>query len=183
MADSTLMTTDVVAPRDRAPQWCEWVHKHFGGLQSDLYGDEDFDGQIAATHAGDVTLTRLEANRHRVLRTQSMVRTSDIAYLKIVAPWQGSATVQQQGREACARDGAWVIYDTTGAYEIANPERVDHLIVTVPKGRPGRTRPALRRRDGAAARRQRHLAGGAGDHAQHLSGAAAHERRGGPGRR
>ncbi|TWO71070.1 helix-turn-helix domain-containing protein [Caenimonas sedimenti] len=133
MADSTLLSTDVVAPRDRAPQWREWVSKHFGGLQSDLYGDSEFDGHMQASHAGDVILTRLEANRHRVLRTPSMARTSETAYLKIVAPWQGSATVQQQGREACARDGAWVIYDTTGSYEIANPERVDHLIVMVPK--------------------------------------------------
>ncbi|TFZ05261.1 helix-turn-helix domain-containing protein [Ramlibacter henchirensis] len=133
MAESLSFTTDAVAPRDRAPQWCEWVWQHFGGLGSDLYGDTQFDGQLVASHAGDVILTRLEANRHRVLRTPGMARTSDTAYLKIVAPWQGSATVQQQGREACARAGAWVIYDTTAAYEIANPERVDHLIVMVPK--------------------------------------------------
>jgi AraC-like DNA-binding protein len=133
MAQSTLLSTDAVAPRDRAPQWCEWVSRHFNGLRSDLYGDTTFDGHIASTHAGDVILTRLEANRHRVLRTDSMVRASEVPYLKIVAPWQGSATVQQQGREACARDGAWVIYDTTGTYEIGNPERVDHLIVMIPK--------------------------------------------------
>ncbi|HZY17653.1 MAG TPA: helix-turn-helix domain-containing protein [Ramlibacter sp.] len=133
MTSSTLLSTDAVAPRDRAPQWSEWISRHFCGLQSDLYGDSDFDGHIAASHAGDVILTRLEANRHRVLRTPSMARTSDVGYLKIVAPWQGSATVQQQGRQACARDGAWVVYDTTGAYEIANPERCDHLIVMVPK--------------------------------------------------
>jgi AraC-like DNA-binding protein len=133
MANTIQLSTDAVAPPDRAPQWREWVWQHFGGLQSDLYGDSDFDGHIAASHAGDVILTRLEANRHRVLRTPGMARLSDTAYLKIVAPWQGSATVQQQGREASARDGAWVIYDTTGAYEVANPERVDHLIVMVPK--------------------------------------------------
>jgi len=133
MTASTLLSTDVVAARDRAPQWCEWISRHFGGLQSDLYGDSDFDGHIAASHAGDVILTRLEANRHRVVRTASMVRTSDVPYLKIVAPWQGSALVQQQGREAAARDGAWVIYDTTGTYQVGNPERVDHLIVMVPK--------------------------------------------------
>lgn len=133
MADTQLLSTDAVAPRDRAPQWCEWISRHFGGLQSDLYGDTDFDGHIASSHAGDVILTRLEADRHRVLRTASMVRTSDLPYLKIVAPWQGSAMVQQQGREACARDGAWVIYDTTGTYQVGNPERVDHLIVMVPK--------------------------------------------------
>lgn len=133
MAGSTLLSTDAVAPRDRAPQWCEWIASHFGGLQSDLYGDVDFDGHIASSQAGDVILTRLEANRHRVLRTASMVRHSDVPYLKIVAPWQGSAMVQQQGREACARDGAWVIYDTTGTYEIGNPERADHLVVMIPK--------------------------------------------------
>jgi AraC-like DNA-binding protein len=133
MADTLHFSTDAVAPHDRAPQWREWVWRHFGGLQSDLYGDSAFDGHIAASHAGDVILTRLEANRHRVLRTPGMARLSDTAYLKIVAPWQGSATVQQQGREASARDGAWVIYDTTDSYEVANPERVDHLIVMVPK--------------------------------------------------
>jgi AraC-like DNA-binding protein len=133
MTASTLVTTDAVAPRDRAPQWCEWVSRHFCGLQSDLYGDTAFDGQIASTRAGDVVMTRLEADRHQVLRTAAMVRTSDVGYLKIVAPWQGSAVVHQQGREACARDGAWVIYDTTGSYHIENPERVDHLIVMVPK--------------------------------------------------
>lgn len=133
MAASTHLSTDDVAPRDRAPQWSEWVYRHFGGLESDLYGDTDFDGHIAASQAGDVILTRLEANRHRVLRTPDMARTSETPYLKIVAPWQGCATVQQQGREASARDGAWVIYDTTGSYEVANPERVDHLIVMVPK--------------------------------------------------
>jgi AraC-like DNA-binding protein len=150
MAATQQLTTDAVAERDRAPQWREWVYRHFGGLESDLYGDTTFDGHMAATHAGDVILTRLEANRHRVLRTPSMARTSDTAYLKIVAPWQGSATVQQQGREACARDGAWVIYDTTAAYEIANPERVDHLIVMVPK--EGLTERTLRF-DGVMARR------------------------------
>jgi AraC-like DNA-binding protein len=150
MAATTLLTTDAVAERDRAPQWREWVYRHFGGLESDLYGDTGFDGHMAASHAGDVILTRLEANRHRVLRTPSMARSSDTAYLKIVAPWQGSATVLQQGREACARDGAWVIYDTTAAYEIANPERVDHLIVMVPK--EGLAERALRL-DGVMARR------------------------------
>ena len=133
MSASQLLSTDAVAPRDRAPQWCEWISQHFCGLQSDLYGDTDFDGQLAASRAGDVILTRLEANRHRVVRTATMARGSEVPYLKIVAPWQGSATVQQQQREACARDGAWVIYDTTGSYEIGNPERVDHLIVMVPK--------------------------------------------------
>lgn len=133
MTTSTLMSTDELAPRDRAPAWRDWIWRHFGGLESDLYGDTDFDGRLVASQAGDVILTRLEANRHRVLRTAGMARASDTAYLKIVAPWRGLASVQQAGREAQAQAGSWVIYDTTGSYDIANPQPVEHLIVMLPK--------------------------------------------------
>ena len=135
MTPSTVLTTDVVAPRDRAPQWREWIWRHFGGLDSDLYGDLSFDGHLWSTRAGDVILTKLEAGRHRVLRTPQMARHSDAGYLKIVAPWRGSAEVEQQGRRSRAQAGGWVIYDTTGSYEIANPERSEHLIVMLPKDR------------------------------------------------
>ena len=128
-----LLSTDDFAPRDRAPLWCEWVGKQFGGLHSDLYGDTDFDGHLSTAKAGDVILTRLEANRHRVVRTMDMVRASDEGYLKIVAPLRGRAGVEQLGRQAWVSPGAWTIYDTTADYLIANPERVEHLIVMVPK--------------------------------------------------
>jgi AraC-like DNA-binding protein len=133
MAATTLMSTDALAPRDRAPAWREWIHKHFGGLDSDLYGDTEFDGHMAASRAGDVIITKLEANRHRVLRTPQMARGGEAGYLKIVAPWQGTAEVEQQGRHARARSGGWIIYDTTGSYAIDNPERTEHLIVMLPK--------------------------------------------------
>jgi AraC-like DNA-binding protein len=133
MAASLLLSTDPIPPKERGPLWCEWVWRHFGGLGSDLYGDSDFDGHLASSHAGDVILTRLEANRHRVLRTTKMARLSDAPYLKIVAPWQGSAEVTQRGRAAAVRAGGWTLYDTTLDYTVANPERSDHLIVMLPK--------------------------------------------------
>ena len=81
------MSTDDVSPRERVPYWTDWIDRLFGGLQSDLYGDTDFDGHIATAHAGDVILTRLESNRHRVMRSASQVRGSEVGYLKIVAPF------------------------------------------------------------------------------------------------
>ena len=133
MTPSLVLSTDAVAARDRAPQWREWISRHFGGLDSDLYGDTDFDGQLSASCAGDVILTKLEAGRHRVLRTPQMARQSEAGYLKIVAPWRGSARVEQQGRQAGAYAGGWVIYDTTASYAIDNPDRSEHLIVMLPK--------------------------------------------------
>jgi AraC-like DNA-binding protein len=133
MSASIVLSTDDVSRSDRAPAWREWIWKHFGGLESDLYGDTDFDGHISAGHAGDIILTRLEANRHRVVRTPNMVRASDMGYLKIVAPMCGRAGVEQLGRQAWVGPGSWTIYDTTGSYAVDNPERVEHLIVMVPK--------------------------------------------------
>jgi AraC-like DNA-binding protein len=133
MTTSLLLSTDQIPPKERGPLWCEWVWRHFGGLGSDLYDDTEFDGHLAASHAGDVILTRLEANRHRVLRTTQMARLSEAPYLKIVAPWQGSAEVTQRGRAAAVRSGGWTLYDTTADYTVANPERSDHLIVMLPK--------------------------------------------------
>lgn len=133
MAATQLLSTDNAAPRERAAAWREWVWRHFGGLESDLYGDTDFDGHMAASQAGDVVMTKLEANRHRVLRSRNLARACDTSYLKIVAPWHGSAAVEQHGRQAFVRPGGWAIYDTTASYEIGNPERVEHLIVMLPK--------------------------------------------------
>lgn len=133
MSATPPMSTDAVAPKERAAIWREWVWTHFGGLDSDLYGDTDFEGHMSASRAGEVMLTRLEANRHRVIKSDRQARAGERPYLKIVAPWRGSAGVQQSGREAWVRPGGWAIYDTTGTYAVANPEQVEHLIVMLPR--------------------------------------------------
>ena len=127
-------------------------------------------------HAGDVVLTRLEANRHRVMRSSSLVRGIEVGYLKIVAPCDGCAGVEQKGREAWVTPDQWSIYDTTDTYAVANPVRVEHLIVMVPKAAPRRARPGARPADGAPPRRQRRRrAAGAGDDAQRVPRAARHD--------
>jgi AraC-like DNA-binding protein len=127
------MDTDEVSARDRIPFWNDWINNLFQGLQSDLYGDTEFDGRLASAHAGDVILTRLESNRHRVMRSRTQVRGSEVGYLKIVAPFYGCAGVEQKGRAAWVSPGEWSIYDTTDTYAVNNPSRVEHLIVMVPK--------------------------------------------------
>ncbi len=132
MPVSTVMTTDVVSPRERPGQWRDWIWTHFGGLESDLYGDSAFDGHMSTANAGSVVITRLRATRHRVYRTARMKRC-DTEYLKIVAPWKGVAEVRQGGANARVQPGGWTIYDTTAAYHIDNPLPTEHLIVMLPK--------------------------------------------------
>jgi AraC-like DNA-binding protein len=133
MSKTLTLSTDALPVKDRLGQWSEWISQQFGGLESDIYGDTVLDGQMHTSRAGQVILTKLESSRHRVIRTPQMARSSEVPYLKIVAPWQGQASVKQMQREAKADVGGWVIYDTTTAYEVANPSRVEHLIVMLPK--------------------------------------------------
>jgi AraC-like DNA-binding protein len=127
------MDTDQVPHAERVGFWGDWIGRLFQGLRSDVYGDTDFDGRLTTQRAGDVVLTRLQANRHRVERSSSIARATETAYLKIVAPWSGCAGVEQKGREAWVTPDQWSIYDTTDSYAVANPERVEHLIVMLPK--------------------------------------------------
>lgn len=133
MVSDPILSTDNVPSNETALAWRDCMSKLFGGLESDLYGDSVFDGHVYSSRAGNVVMTRLEANRHRVIRSAKLARHSDTSYLKIVAPWQGVAAVEQHGRQAWVRPGGWAIYDTTGNYEVANPERSQHLIVMLPK--------------------------------------------------
>lgn len=135
MSSPQTMSTEQFAPRERVGVWREWMWHQFGGLECDVYGDTSFDGCLDVRHAGDVVLTRLEANRHRVTRAVPLPRVSESAYLKIVAPQHGSAAVTQHDRQAAVGAGSWTIYDTTDRYTVASPQSSDHLIVMVPKAR------------------------------------------------
>jgi AraC-like DNA-binding protein len=129
------MDTDLVAPAERSGAWGDWIARLFHGLKNDCYGDADFDGRMKTLHAGDVVLTHLQASRHRVTRSSALARANEVPMLKIVAPYVGCAGVEQKGRETWVTPDQWSIYDTTDSYAVANPVRVEHLIVMIPKAR------------------------------------------------
>lgn len=133
MLVNRILTTQDLAPRKRSVAWCDWIATLFDGLQSDLGERATFDGRLHTAQAGDVRFTRLEADRHRVIRQGPRPHDDGTGFLKIVAPWAGSAAIEQGGRRAWVQPGGWAIYDTTESYEVVNPDPSDHLIVMLPK--------------------------------------------------
>jgi hypothetical protein len=107
------------------------------------------------------------------MRSSTLARSTEIGYLKIVAPYVGCAGVGQKGREAWVTPDQWSIYDTTDSYAVANPVKVEHLIVMLPKERLVERGvsldPLMARRLGGKRRRR---PAGARDHALGLSRAA-----------
>ena len=90
----TEVSTDAVPARDRLHLWGDAVWRLIGGLESDAFGDDAFAGHITSGQAGYVNLCQLDVSRHRVVRTPSLIRGSDRAYIKVVAQLEAHGMVK-----------------------------------------------------------------------------------------
>jgi AraC-like DNA-binding protein len=139
----TRLSTDDVPRPQRAAYWSDLVWHSFGRLRSDTYGDEDFAGRIALHDLGEVRLCRLQASRHRVVRTAGARGLSDPGYLKMVVQLRGRSLFEQDGRIACLKPGDWSLYDTTRSYLVSSGVPVDLHILLLPRDGILRDRPEL----------------------------------------
>jgi AraC-like DNA-binding protein len=129
----TILSTDQVPARESKAYWGELVSRAFGRLQSDTYGDEAFRGRITHTSLGEVQLGRLQASRHRVVRTAARRGISDPGHLKLVVQRVGRSLFEQDGRRAWLRPGDWSLYDTTKSYVVTSPDPVDIHVLMLPR--------------------------------------------------
>lgn len=130
---TTLITTDGVPAAERLDWWGERIWRLIGRLKSDAFGDPVFAGSIEHGQMGYITLCRLQASRHRVVRTPQLIGGSDRAFLKVVAQLRGRACFEQHGRQAWLEPGDWSVYDTEHAYTVTNPDAVEQLVLLLPK--------------------------------------------------
>jgi AraC-like DNA-binding protein len=127
------LSTDDAPARERVAYWSDLVWRSFGRLRSDTYGDADFSGSISMMDLGAVRLCRLQAARHRVVRTAGCRGLSDPGYLKMVLQRRGKSLFEQDGRTAWLRPGDWSLYDTTRSYIVSAPCPVDLHILLLPR--------------------------------------------------
>ena len=113
--------------------WGEILWNRFGSLQSETYGDTQFDGRLAFGALGDLRFCRIDAARHMVIRTPREVRRDGRGDLKVVAQLEGTACFEQGGRRVVLTPGDWSVYDTDKAYVVTNPARVTHMVMLLPR--------------------------------------------------
>lgn len=73
-ASQTIISTADAASGDRLAIWGEVLWLQFGSLQSEAYGDPQFDGRLEMGALEDLRLCRINAARHMVIRTRREVR-------------------------------------------------------------------------------------------------------------
>lgn len=135
MGTIAVVSTSQVAPADRLAVWGDFVGRHIGHLQSDTFGDQTFSGRLELGDIGGLKLCRIIANRHRVVRTPSLIRHDDRGYVKIVAQIGGAGSFEQNGRKLVLTPGEWSMYDMTRTYTVSNPEPINQLALLLPRER------------------------------------------------
>jgi len=128
-----VLSTDQVPPRERTGYWGDLVWRSFGRLRSDTWGDERFAGRIQRIELGSVRLCRLEATRHRVMRTAGADGSTEPDWLKLVVQYRGRSLFEQNGRRAWLDPGHFAVYDTNTSYSVSNPETVDQHVLLLPR--------------------------------------------------
>ncbi|MCP4619184.1 MAG: helix-turn-helix domain-containing protein [Bradyrhizobium sp.] len=128
-----VVSTADVAPGERLGLWGEFVCRHIGPLQADTFGDPLFEGRLELGQASDVSLARILASRHRVQRTPQGIRKDNRNYVKLVAQVEGAGCFEQNGRKVVLAPGEWSLYDTTKPYTVSNPERIEQIIMLLPR--------------------------------------------------
>lgn len=133
MTEPIVLSTDHAPAHLRAACWGDLILTSFGGLRSDTYGDERFDGRIEQVDLGSVRLCRLKATRHRVVRARGTTGLSDPGYIKMVVQHEGRSLFEQGGRTTTLDPGDWSVYDTTQPYIVSSPQAVDLFILLLPR--------------------------------------------------
>ena len=128
-----VVSTADIAPGERLGLWGEFVCRHIGPLQADTFGDPLFEGRLELGQASDVSLARILASRHRVQRTLHGIRKDSRNAVKLVAQVRGAGCFEQNGRKVMLAPGEWSLYDTTKPYTVSNPERIEQIIMLLPR--------------------------------------------------
>lgn len=131
----SMISTQDVAPADRLPMWGDLLWRRFGSALAPGYAGAQFDGRLEFGELADLQLCRIDATRHRVIRTPTEVRQDHSGSLKVVAQLRGTASFEQSGRRVVLRTGEWSVYDTARSYVVTNPASVTHLVLMLPRER------------------------------------------------
>ncbi len=112
--------------------WADALWQRFGRMRSVALGNDVFDGRMVQGDLDYLSLCRITATRHRVERTPDLINRDDRAYLKALIQLQGSCCFEQGGQRLELKPGDVVIYGTTTAYSVTNPELVEQVMVLIP---------------------------------------------------
>lgn len=118
---------------DRAAAWERINRNYFGDLGVDALDDGPVDAELSAFNVGPLRMLRICAPPHRVHRERICSELPMDALYKLVLQLKGHAEIRQGERSFHLHPGDWSLYDPRVPYSVTNFERLDLLVVQVPR--------------------------------------------------
>jgi AraC-like DNA-binding protein len=132
MARIVSFSTAGLDPRRKLAHWNDRACESFSPLVSDPVDIRTFDGSIARTTIGDLTLAEVYSEAQIVRHSRAHVaRTRDSLFF-LHLQMEGESISRQDGREAYLKAGDFTLCDSTRHYDIVFPGANRMLVLGIP---------------------------------------------------
>lgn len=134
----------VTTPDTRVADYASWERSAsavFVPLAVQPLQAADFRGRLVGLAAPDATAVRVDAEAHRITRTQELVAEGGGGFFKFGLQLAGHGLLVQDGREAVLRPGDVSVYDTSRPYSLTFESQASTLVVMVSHERLGHAAP------------------------------------------
>ena len=126
-------TASVGSSHERVEQFQQLVSHAFAPLHirsNEIAGPV---GSLRSVKPGGVMVTRITGGPCTVLRSRSLIGSSDPELVKVVLYGHGRAGAEQDGRQCLPTPGDLVVYDTTRPYELQFWDSFDLIVLGIPR--------------------------------------------------
>lgn len=128
-----ILSTNVLAKKDRLPFWRDVVCSTFVELECNHIDNDDVFGSMSNKSLGDIQISALSASRQVVSRTRAKIAASDRDYFLLSLQTCGEGLLEQGGRSALLRPGDFALYDTTRPYDLRFNNQHSQLVLRLPR--------------------------------------------------
>ncbi|GLZ49189.1 AraC family transcriptional regulator [Actinomycetospora sp. NBRC 106375] len=114
--------------------WCDLLREHFVALDVDDVEDGDpLASRVRSTLVGHLSAAVVSSSPQSARRTTGLARSDGRTYLQVGLVAEGTAVVEQDGREAALGRGGYAVYETDRpfAWHFAGPWKL--LVLTWPR--------------------------------------------------
>jgi AraC-like DNA-binding protein len=129
---ATISTRDV-SPREKFDFWQEGLWQLCGKLRAETQADGTFGGKLEYAMIGDVTIAKVTASRHRIVRTPIYGGPGHSDFLKVVLQIKGTSCFEQGGRRVVLSPLEWSFYEATLPYCVSAPKGTETLVAIIPR--------------------------------------------------
>ena len=132
MAQIESFTTVGLDPRRKLAFWNDRACESFSPLVSDPVDIRTFNGSIARTTIGDMSLAEVYSDAQTVRHSRAHVARTRHSLFFLHLQMEGESINRQDGREAFLKSGDFTLCDSTRHYEIVFPGANRMLVLGIP---------------------------------------------------